>query len=54
MSFSAIMSIFWCLEIITLNKFKSKGSMASNLSSYDFLTLYATLPHHPINDKSWT
>ena len=34
-----------------LNKFKSKGFMASKLSTYDFSTLYTTLPHHLIKDK---
>ena len=35
-----------------LNKFKSKKKLsASKLSTYDFSTLYTTLPHHPIKDK---
>ena len=34
-----------------LNKFKYKGFMASKLSTYDFSTLYTTLPHHLIKDK---
>ena len=29
-----------------LNKFKSKNFQASKLSTYDFSTLYTTLPHH--------
>ena len=34
-----------------LNKFKSKGFKSSKLSTYDFSTLYTTLPHHLIYDK---
>ena len=34
-----------------LNKFKSKNFQASKLSTYDFPTLYTTLPHHLIKDK---
>ena len=34
-----------------LNKLKSKGFKASTLSTYDFSTLYTTLPHHLIKDK---
>ena len=34
-----------------LSKFKSKKFQASKLSTYDFSTLYATLPHHLIKDK---
>ena len=34
-----------------LNKFKSKSFQASKLSTYDFSTLYTTLPHHLIKDK---
>ena len=34
-----------------LNKSKSKGFKASTLSTYDFSTLYTTLPHHLIKDK---
>ena len=34
-----------------LNKFKSKIFQASKLSTYDFSTLYTTLPHHLIKDK---
>ena len=33
------------------DKFKSKGFKASKLSTYDFTTLYTTLPHQLINDK---
>ena len=34
-----------------LNKFKSKNFQASKVSTYDFSTLYTTLPHHLIKDK---
>ena len=34
-----------------LNKFKSENFQASKLSTYDFSTLYTTLPHHLIKDK---
>ena len=33
------------------NKFKSKNFQASKFSTYDFSTLYTTLPHHLIKDK---
>ena len=34
-----------------LNKLKSRGFRASSLSTYDFPTLYNTLPHNLIKDK---
>ena len=34
-----------------LKKFKSKNFQASKLSTYDFSTLYTTLPHHLIRDN---
>ena len=34
-----------------LNKLKSRGFLASGLSTYDFSTLYTTLPHNLIKDK---
>ena len=34
-----------------LNEFKSKNFQTSKLSTYDFSTLYTTLPHHLIKDK---
>ena len=42
---------FWSIKNSNdvLNKFKSKNFQASKLSTYDFSTLYATLPHHLIN-----
>ena len=39
-------NVFW-----SINKFKSKLFKASKLSTYDFSTLYTTLPHHLIKDK---
>ena len=34
-----------------LNKLTSRGFLASGLSSYDFFTLYTTLPHNLIKEK---
>ena len=34
-----------------LNKLKSRGFLASGLSTYDFSTPYALLPHNPIKEK---
>ena len=34
-----------------LNKLKSRGFRASSWSTYDFSTLYTTLPHNLIKDK---
>ena len=44
---------FWSIKSSNdvLNKFKSKNFQASKLSTYDFSTLYTTLPHHLIKDK---
>ena len=44
---------FWSIKNSNdvLNKFKSKNFQASTLSTYDFSTLYTTLPHHLIKDK---
>ena len=46
-------NIFWSIEnsCEVLNKLKSRGFRASNLSTYDFSTLYTTLPHNLIKDK---
>ena len=33
------------------NELKSRGFRASSLSTYDFSTLYTTLPHNLIKDK---
>ena len=44
---------FWSIENSNevLNKFRYKTFKASKLSTYDFSTLYTTLPHHLIKDK---
>ena len=44
---------FWSIKNSNdvLNKCKSKNFQASKLSTYDFSTLYTTLPHHLIKDK---
>ena len=44
---------FWSIKNSNdvLNKFKSKNFQASKLSTFDFSTLYTTLPHHLIKDK---
>ena len=34
-----------------LNKLKSRGFLASSLSTYDLSTLYTTLPHNLIREK---
>ena len=34
-----------------LNKLKSKGLLASSLSTYDFSTVNTTLPYNLINEK---
>ena len=45
--------MFWCIKNSgeVLNKLKSRGFRASSLSTYDFSTLYTTLPHHLIKEK---
>ena len=42
---------FWWIKTSNdvLNKFTSKNFQASKLSTYDFSTLYTTLPHHLIS-----
>ena len=46
-------NLFWSIiksgEI--LNKLKSRGFLASGLSTYDFSTLHTTLPHNLIKEK---
>ena len=34
-----------------LNKLKTKGFQASTISTYDFSTLYTTLPHNLIRNQ---
>ena len=46
-------NLFWSIgnsgEV--LNRLKSRGFCASSLSTYDFSTLYTTLPHSLVGDK---
>ena len=44
---------FWSIKISgeILNKLKSRGFLAASLSTYDFSTLYTTLPHYLIKEK---
>ena len=46
-------NLFWSIKnsCAVLNKLKSRGFRASSLSTYDFSTLYTTLPHNLIKDK---
>ena len=45
--------IFWSIKnsCKVLNKLKSHGFRASSLSTYDFSTLYSTLPDNLLKDK---
>ena len=46
-------NLFWSIKnsCEATNKLKSRGFRAASLSTYDFSTLYTTLPHNLINDK---
>ena len=46
-------NLFWSIKISgeIVNKLKSRGFLASGLSTYDFSTLYTTLPHNLIKEK---
>ena len=46
-------NLFWSIKTSgeVLNKLKSRGFRAISLSSYDFSTLYTTLPHNLIKEK---
>ena len=46
-------NVFWTIENSgeILNNLKSRGFLAFGLSTYDFSTLYTTLPHNPIKEK---
>ena len=47
-----VKNYFGLLKILeNLNKLKSRGFLASGLSTYDFSTLYTTLPHNLIKEK---
>ena len=45
-----VKKIFWSIKNSgeILNKLKSRGFLASGLSTYEFSTLYTTLPHNLI------
>ena len=45
--------LFWSIKNSgeILNKLKSRGFLASGLSTYDFSTLYTTLPHNLIKEN---
>ena len=46
-------NLFWSIKNSgeILDKLKSRGFLASGLSTYDFSTLYTTLPHNLIKEK---
>ena len=46
-------NLFWSIKnsCEVLNKLKSRCFRASSLSTYEFSTLYTTLPHNLIKDK---
>ena len=48
-----VKNLFWSIKnsVEILNKLKSRGFLASGLSTYDFSTLYTTLPHNLIKEK---
>ena len=47
------MNLFWSIKNSgeILNKLKARDFNATSLSTYDFSTLYTTLPHNLIKDK---
>ena len=48
-----VVKLFWYIKNSgeILDKLKSKGFLASSLSTYDFSTRYTTLPLNPIKGK---
>ena len=48
--------MFWSIKYSgeVLSKLKSRGFRATSLSTYDFSTLYTTLPHNLIKEKLLT
>ena len=46
-------NLFWSIKNSgeILNKLRSRGFLASGVSTYDFSTLYTTLPHNLIKEK---
>ena len=48
-----VKKLFWSIKNSgeILNKLNSRGFLASGLSTYDFSTLYTTLPHNLIKEQ---
>ena len=46
-----VKTYFGTLKIQVLDKLKARDFNATSLSTYDFSTLYTTLPHNLIKDK---
>ena len=48
-----VKNLFWSIKNSgeILDKLKARDFNATSLSTYDFSTLYTTLPHHLIKDK---
>ena len=48
-----VKNLFWSIKnsCEVLNKLKSRGFRVSSLFTYDFFTLYTTLPHNLIKNK---
>ena len=48
-----VKNLFWSIKYSCefINKLKSRGFHAASLSTYDFSTLYTTLPHNLIKGK---
>ena len=47
-----MVNLFWFIKYLgEILQLKSKGFLASSLSTYDFSTLYTTLPHNVIKEK---
>ena len=48
-----VKKLCWSIKISgeILSKLKSKGFLASSVSTYDFSTLYTTLPHNLFQEK---
>ena len=48
-----VKNLFWSIKnsCELINKLKSRGFPSSSRSTYDFSTVYTTLPHNLIKDK---
>ena len=48
-----VKKLFWSIKnsVEILDKLKARDFNATSLSTYDFSTLYTTLPHNLIKDK---